>query len=93
MVDAWVSRTKASPSPIGSIAGAPPKRGNITSYIEAYDPANQKIAWKIPNKTYGASGTMATAAVMALAALSMYFPNVSAVFITALVLLVLCRAY
>lgn len=37
--------------------------------------------------------TMATAAVMALAALSMYFPNVSAVFITALVLLFLCRAY
>jgi hypothetical protein len=37
--------------------------------------------------------TMATAAVMALAALSMYFPNVSAVFITALVLLLLCRAY
>ena len=29
----------------------------------------------------------------ALAALSMYFPNVSAVFITALVLLLLCRAY
>ena len=40
--------------------GAPPQ-GNITSYIEAYDPVNQKIVWKIPNKTYGASGTMVTA--------------------------------
>ena len=29
----------------------------------------------------------------AMAALSMYFPNISAVFITALVLLLLCRAY
>jgi quinohemoprotein ethanol dehydrogenase len=32
-----------------------PIQGNITSYIEAYDPVNQKIIWKIPNKTYGAT--------------------------------------
>jgi quinohemoprotein ethanol dehydrogenase len=37
-----------------------PQRGNITSYIEAYDPANQKIVFKVPNKTYGSSGTMVT---------------------------------
>jgi quinohemoprotein ethanol dehydrogenase len=36
-------------------------KGNITSYLEAYDPVNQKIAWKAPNRTYGASGTMVTA--------------------------------
>ena len=40
--------------------GALPK-GNITSYLEAYDPVAQKIVWKAPNKTYGASGTMVTA--------------------------------
>jgi quinohemoprotein ethanol dehydrogenase len=40
--------------------GALPK-GNITSYLEAYDPVSQKIVWKAPNKTYGASGTMVTA--------------------------------
>jgi quinohemoprotein ethanol dehydrogenase len=38
-----------------------PERGNIRSYLEAYDPVNQKIAWKTPNKVYGASGTMVTA--------------------------------
>lgn len=37
--------------------------------------------------------TLATAGVMALAALSMYFPNISALFITALTLLLLARAY
>ncbi len=37
--------------------------------------------------------TLATALVMALAAISMYFPNVSAIFIAALTLLLLCRAY
>jgi quinohemoprotein ethanol dehydrogenase len=36
------------------------ERGNIRSYIEAYDPVNQKIIWKTPNKVYGASGTMVT---------------------------------
>jgi len=38
-----------------------PQRGNIRSYLEAYDPVNQKIVWKTPNKIYGASGTMVTA--------------------------------
>ena len=37
------------------------ERGNIRSYIEAYDPVNQKVIWKSPNKVYGASGTMVTA--------------------------------
>ena len=39
-----------------------PERGNIRSYIEAWDPIAQKAVFKIPNKTYGASGTMVTAA-------------------------------
>ena len=38
-----------------------PKSGNITSYIEAWDPVARKAAFKIPNKVFGASGTMATA--------------------------------
>ena len=38
-----------------------PERGNIRSYLEAYDPVNQKIVWKVPNRVYGASGTMVTA--------------------------------
>ena len=37
------------------------ERGNIRSYIEAYDPVNQKVVWKIPNRVYGAAGTMVTA--------------------------------
>jgi quinohemoprotein ethanol dehydrogenase len=36
-------------------------RGNIRSYLEAYDPVNQKIVWKVPNRVYGASGTMVAA--------------------------------
>jgi quinohemoprotein ethanol dehydrogenase len=36
-------------------------RGNIRSYLEAYDPVNQKIVWKVPNRVYGAAGTMVTA--------------------------------
>jgi quinohemoprotein ethanol dehydrogenase len=36
-------------------------RGNIRSYIEAYDPVTNKIAWKIPNRVYGAAGNMVTA--------------------------------
>lgn len=41
-------------------AGAP-QRGNVTSYLEAWDPVRQKPAWKVVNKTYGASGTLVTA--------------------------------
>lgn len=37
--------------------------------------------------------TICTGTVMALAALSMYFPNASAIFIVAMILLLLCRAY
>jgi len=39
--------------------GAPP-RGNVVSYILAWDPANAKEVWRIPNKEYGASGLLAT---------------------------------
>ncbi len=39
--------------------GAPP-RGNVTSYILAWDPAKAKEVWRIPNKEYGASGILAT---------------------------------
>ena len=39
--------------------GAPP-RGNVTSYILAWDPVNAKEVWRIPNKEYGASGLLAT---------------------------------
>ncbi|HEY3951183.1 PQQ-dependent dehydrogenase, methanol/ethanol family [Phenylobacterium sp.] len=38
-----------------------PQRGNIRSYLEAYDPATQKIVWKAPDKDYGAHGAMTTA--------------------------------
>jgi mono/diheme cytochrome c family protein len=36
------------------------KRGNIASWLEAYDPVAQKVVWKSPNAVYGASGTMVT---------------------------------
>ncbi len=39
--------------------GAPP-RGNVTSYILAWDPVNAKEVWRIPNKEYGASGLLST---------------------------------
>ena len=39
--------------------GAPP-RGNIESYILAWDPVKGKEAWRIKNAVYGASGVLAT---------------------------------
>jgi quinohemoprotein ethanol dehydrogenase len=39
--------------------GAPP-RGNVTSYILAWDPVNSKEMFRIPNQEYGASGLLAT---------------------------------
>ncbi|MGE3510116.1 MAG: PQQ-dependent dehydrogenase, methanol/ethanol family, partial [Vicinamibacterales bacterium] len=39
--------------------GAPP-RGNIDSYILAWDPVRGKEAFRITNKVYGASGVLAT---------------------------------
>ncbi|MEP7209520.1 MAG: PQQ-dependent dehydrogenase, methanol/ethanol family [Alphaproteobacteria bacterium] len=39
--------------------GAPP-RGNVTSYILAWDPVNSKEVFRIPNQEYGASGLLAT---------------------------------
>jgi PQQ-dependent dehydrogenase (methanol/ethanol family) len=38
-----------------------PQRGNIRSYLEAYDPVAQKVVWKAPDKDYGPHGTMVTA--------------------------------
>jgi PQQ-dependent dehydrogenase (methanol/ethanol family) len=38
-----------------------PKRGNIRSYLLAWDPVTQKQAWRVDNATYGASGVLATA--------------------------------
>jgi glucose dehydrogenase/cytochrome c5 len=39
--------------------GAPP-RGNVSSYILAWDPVNSKEVFRIPNQEYGASGLLAT---------------------------------
>ncbi len=36
-------------------------RGNIKSYLEAYDPVAQKEVWRAPDKDYGAHGAMVTA--------------------------------
>ena len=38
-----------------------PVRGNIKSYLEAYDPVAQKEVWRVADKVYGATGTMVTA--------------------------------
>jgi PQQ-dependent dehydrogenase (methanol/ethanol family) len=37
-----------------------PKRGNVESYILAWDPINMKEVWRIPNDIYGSSGIMVT---------------------------------
>ncbi len=37
-----------------------PQRGNVKSYILAWDPVKAKEVWRIPNTEYGASGLMAT---------------------------------
>ncbi|HEY8571295.1 PQQ-dependent dehydrogenase, methanol/ethanol family [Phenylobacterium sp.] len=38
-----------------------PQRGNVRSYLQAWDPVKQKEVWRAANKDYGASGTMVTA--------------------------------
>ena len=38
-----------------------PQRGNIRSYLLAWNPVTQKEVWRAPNAVYGASGTLATA--------------------------------
>jgi len=40
--------------------GAPP-RGDVKSYLQAWDPATGKEVWRIDNKDFGPSGTMVTA--------------------------------
>jgi PQQ-dependent dehydrogenase (methanol/ethanol family) len=40
--------------------GAPP-RGPVRSYLQAWNPAIQKEAWRVDNAAYGASGVLATA--------------------------------
>ncbi|MEZ5937070.1 MAG: PQQ-dependent dehydrogenase, methanol/ethanol family [Hyphomonadaceae bacterium] len=37
-----------------------PKRGNIESYILAWDPVAAKEVWRVPNEVYGATGVLAT---------------------------------
>jgi mono/diheme cytochrome c family protein len=55
--------TVAFSDKITSLYGQPgaPQRGNIRSYLEAYDPVKQKEVWRAPDKDYGAHGAMATA--------------------------------
>ena len=38
-----------------------PRRGNIESYILAWDPIAAKEVWRVPNEVYGSSGILATA--------------------------------
>ena len=38
-----------------------PQRGEIESYLLAWDPVAQKEIWRVPNAVYGASGVMASA--------------------------------
>ncbi|WP_293905556.1 PQQ-dependent dehydrogenase, methanol/ethanol family [Phenylobacterium sp.] len=38
-----------------------PARGNIRSYLQAWNPVTGREAWRVPDKDYGASGTMVTA--------------------------------
>jgi glucose dehydrogenase/mono/diheme cytochrome c family protein len=40
--------------------GAPP-RGNVESYLLAWDPVKAKEVWRIKNEVYGSSGILATA--------------------------------
>ena len=40
--------------------GAPP-RGNVKSYLQAWDPVAGKEVWRAPNPEFGPSGTMVTA--------------------------------
>jgi PQQ-dependent dehydrogenase (methanol/ethanol family) len=37
-----------------------PKRGNVESYVLAWDPVKATEVWRIPNEEYGASGILAT---------------------------------
>ena len=37
-----------------------PQRGEIESYLLAWDPIAQKEVWRVPNAVYGATGVMAT---------------------------------
>ncbi|HZZ67461.1 MAG TPA: PQQ-dependent dehydrogenase, methanol/ethanol family [Phenylobacterium sp.] len=55
--------TLATSDKITELYGQPgaPQRGNIRSYLEAYDPVAQKTAWRAPDKDYGPHGTMVTA--------------------------------
>lgn len=55
--------TLATSDKITELYGQPgaPQRGNIRSYLEAWDPVTQKEAWRAPDKDYGPHGTMVTA--------------------------------
>jgi len=55
--------TLATSDKITELYGKPgaPQRGNIRSYLEAYDPVAQKAVWRAPDKDYGPHGVLATA--------------------------------
>ena len=55
--------TVAFSDKITELYGKPgaPQRGNIRSYLEAYDPVAQKEVWRAPDKDYGPHGVMVTA--------------------------------
>jgi len=55
--------TVAFSDKITELYGKPgaPQRGNIRSYLQAYDPVRQKEVWRAPDKDYGPHGVMVTA--------------------------------
>ena len=44
-----------------------PKRGNVKSYLQAFDPVKGKEAWRVDHKDYGATGTLVTASDLVFA--------------------------
>jgi len=50
----------ATAAPLYNQPGAP-ARGNVKSYLQAYDPSTQKEVWRVPNAVFGATGVLATA--------------------------------
>jgi quinohemoprotein ethanol dehydrogenase len=44
-----------------------PKRGNVKSYLQAFDPVKGKEAWRVDHKEYGATGTLVTASDLVFA--------------------------
>ena len=55
-----IGLNRAGASNLYDEPGAPP-RGNIKSYLQAWDPVAGKEVWRVPNAVYGSTGTMVTA--------------------------------